>query len=86
MATRIYLTSAEGRTGKSTVAVGLLETLTASVTRVGVFRFFQTPHDRWLAPGNAKASLEAKRALKRAGNDRWLALADLVERYPHGVM
>ncbi|HTN59289.1 MAG TPA: phosphate acetyltransferase [Protaetiibacter sp.] len=38
MATRIYLTSAEGRTGKSTVAVGLLETLTASVTRVGVFR------------------------------------------------
>ncbi|TXK19674.1 phosphate acetyltransferase [Homoserinibacter sp. GY 40078] len=38
MATRIYLTSAEGRTGKSTVAVGLLETLTASVPRVGVFR------------------------------------------------
>ncbi|MFT4030605.1 MAG: phosphate acetyltransferase, partial [Protaetiibacter sp.] len=38
MATRIYLTSAEGRTGKSTVAVGLLETLTASVGRVGVFR------------------------------------------------
>ncbi|QNO38348.1 phosphate acetyltransferase [Protaetiibacter sp. SSC-01] len=38
MATRIYLTSAEGRTGKSTVAVGLLETLTASVARVGVFR------------------------------------------------
>gem|GEM_PF-469641 len=38
VATRIYLTSAEGRTGKSTVAVGLLETLTASVARVGVFR------------------------------------------------
>jgi len=38
VATRIYLTSAEGRTGKSTVAVGLLETLTASVPRVGVFR------------------------------------------------
>ncbi len=36
--TRIYLTSAEGRTGKSTVAVGLLETLTASVPRVAVFR------------------------------------------------
>ncbi|MCS0499107.1 phosphate acetyltransferase [Protaetiibacter mangrovi] len=38
MVTRIYLTSAEGRTGKSTVAAGLLETLTASVPRVGVFR------------------------------------------------
>ncbi len=38
MATRIYLTSAEGRTGKSTVAVGLLETLKSSVARVGVFR------------------------------------------------
>ncbi len=38
VATRIYLTSAEGRTGKSTVAVGLLETLRASVPRVGVFR------------------------------------------------
>ena len=38
MVTRIYLTSAEGRTGKSTVAVGLLETLKASVPRVGVFR------------------------------------------------
>ncbi len=35
---RIYLTSAEGRTGKSTVAVGLLETLKSRVARVGVFR------------------------------------------------
>jgi hypothetical protein len=55
-------------------------------TRMGVFRFFQTPHDRWLAPGNAKAFLEARRALKRAGDDRWLALSDLVERHPNGVM
>ncbi|WP_166869452.1 phosphate acetyltransferase [Salinibacterium sp. ZJ70] len=38
MSTRIYLTSAEGRTGKSTVAVGLLETLKSSVARVGIFR------------------------------------------------
>lgn len=38
MATRIYVTSAEGGTGKSTVAVGLLETLKGSVARVGVFR------------------------------------------------
>jgi phosphate acetyltransferase len=38
VATRIYVTSAEGGTGKSTVAVGLLETLKGSVARVGVFR------------------------------------------------
>jgi phosphate acetyltransferase len=36
--TRIYLGSAEGGTGKSTVAVGLIETLRRSVERVGVFR------------------------------------------------
>ena len=38
MTTRIYLGSAEGRTGKSTIAVGLIETLRRSVERVGVFR------------------------------------------------
>ncbi|MFC0681938.1 phosphate acetyltransferase [Lysobacter korlensis] len=38
MATRIYLTSAEGNSGKSTVALGVLETLRTSVSRVGVFR------------------------------------------------
>ncbi|MDR5701449.1 phosphate acetyltransferase [Agromyces aerolatus] len=38
MAHSIYLCSAEGNTGKSTVALGVLETLTRRVTRVGVFR------------------------------------------------
>ncbi|WP_213816874.1 phosphate acetyltransferase [Glaciihabitans sp. dw_435] len=38
MSTRIYITSAEGHTGKSTVALGVLETLTREVGRVGVFR------------------------------------------------
>lgn len=38
VATRIYLGSAEGGTGKSTVAVGLVETLRRTVDRVGVFR------------------------------------------------
>tara|TARA_Y100000815_G_scaffold78826_3_gene67888 strand:- start:150 stop:2261 length:2112 start_codon:yes stop_codon:yes gene_type:complete len=38
VATRIYLSSAEGGTGKSTVAVGLVATLGRSVERVGVFR------------------------------------------------
>jgi phosphate acetyltransferase len=37
-ATSIYVTSAEGRSGKSTVAVGVLEALKGTVTRVGVFR------------------------------------------------
>jgi phosphate acetyltransferase len=34
----IYICSAEGNTGKSTVALGVVETLTRRVTRVGVFR------------------------------------------------
>jgi phosphate acetyltransferase len=38
VSTRIYITSAEGHTGKSTVALGVLETLARSVGRVGVFR------------------------------------------------
>jgi phosphate acetyltransferase len=36
--TRIYVTSAEGHTGKSTVALGVLETLAREAGRVGVFR------------------------------------------------
>ncbi|MBL3679625.1 phosphate acetyltransferase [Leucobacter chromiireducens] len=38
MAASIYLTSAEGRTGKSAVALGVLDTLLADAPRVGVFR------------------------------------------------
>lgn len=38
MARSIYITSAEGQTGKSTVALGVLDTLVRSVARVGVFR------------------------------------------------
>jgi phosphate acetyltransferase len=36
--TRIYVTSAEGHTGKSTIALGVLETLAREAGRVGVFR------------------------------------------------
>src|SRR4051812_25389090 len=36
--TSVYVASAEGYTGKSTVALGLLEQLTRSVERVGIFR------------------------------------------------
>lgn len=38
MSTRIYITSAEGHTGKSTIALGVLETLSHELGRVGVFR------------------------------------------------
>ncbi|NCT89613.1 phosphate acetyltransferase [Cellulomonas sp. APG4] len=38
MARSIYITSPEGDTGKSTVALGVLDLLVRSVTRVGVFR------------------------------------------------
>ena len=38
MARSIYITSAEGDTGKSTIALGLVDLLTRTVTRVGVFR------------------------------------------------
>ncbi|GAB3618013.1 phosphate acetyltransferase [Okibacterium endophyticum] len=38
MARSIYITSAEGHTGKSTIALGTLDTLSHRVQRVGVFR------------------------------------------------
>jgi phosphate acetyltransferase len=38
VAASIYLTSAEGRTGKSAVALGVLDALRADAPRVGVFR------------------------------------------------
>ncbi len=38
MAQSIYITSAEGHTGKSTVALGVLDTLSRATPRVGVFR------------------------------------------------
>jgi len=38
VAHRIYICSAEGNTGKSTVALGTLDTLTRRAARVGVFR------------------------------------------------
>ena len=38
MARSIYITSAEGHSGKSTVALGVVDTLSHSIQRVGVFR------------------------------------------------
>ncbi|MGE0175068.1 MAG: TraC family protein [Oligoflexales bacterium] len=53
-------------------------------TTQGAFRFFQTPYDRWLAPTNAKAMLEARKALAKHGDNKWLALEELVEKFPAG--
>ena len=38
MARNLYITSAEGNSGKSTVALGVLNALSSRVQRVGVFR------------------------------------------------
>ena len=38
MSTRIFIASAEGHTGKSSIAIGVLQTLTRRIERVGVFR------------------------------------------------
>ena len=38
VARSIYITSAEGNTGKSTIALGVLDTLIRSIEKVGVFR------------------------------------------------
>ncbi|MDQ1553438.1 MAG: phosphate acetyltransferase, partial [Microbacteriaceae bacterium] len=38
MATSIYITSIEGHAGKSTIALGVLDTLSHEIERVGVFR------------------------------------------------
>lgn len=44
MATSIYITSAEGSSGKSTVALGVLDALRAKVEKVGVFRPVSRSH------------------------------------------
>lgn len=44
MATSIYITSAEGSSGKSTIALGILDALQAKVDRVGVFRPIARSH------------------------------------------
>mgnify|MGYP002781429560 FL=1 len=38
MAQSIYITSAEGHSGKSTIALGVLDALSHAASRVGVFR------------------------------------------------
>lgn len=52
MSKSLYLTSAEGHSGKSTIALGVLETLMRTAPRVGIFRPIvraNTEHDRVLS-------------------------------------
>jgi hypothetical protein len=54
--------------------------------RRGVFRYKQTPYERWQSPTNSKEGKEALRALKRFQDDAVQALDFLVKTYPEGVL
>jgi type IV secretory pathway VirB4 component len=51
----------------------------------GAFRNHPTPLSHWLAPTNAKAAVEADRALKQFPGRKWEALTTLAEKYPNGL-
>lgn len=86
----IYLTSAEGRTGKSAVAIGVLDALLADAPRVGVFRPLirsRAERDRVLELLLARASAEIdyERCIgvtyEEAHEDPEAALARIVAAY-----
>jgi phosphate acetyltransferase len=89
----IYVASPEGDTGKSTVALGILHRLTASVAKVGVFRpITRLGEDRdyilelLLAHSNAGLSYEqcVGVSYQQLHSDPDGAIADIVDRY-HAV-
>ena len=90
MAASIYLTSAEGRTGKSAVALGVLDSLLADAPRVGVFRPLvrsRVERDRVLELLRARATAELPYAdcvgvtYEEAHADPEAALARIVAAY-----
>lgn len=90
MARSIYITSAEGNTGKSTVALGVLELLVRGVGRVGVFRPISrstTERDYVLALllAHQTAGLEYDECIgvsyERVHSDPEGALTDIVSRF-----
>ena len=90
MTARIYLTSAEGHTGKSTVALGVLEALRERFPRVGVFRPIARSRDEGdyvLELLRARATVDAPSAdclgtsYDAVHTDSDAALADILERY-----
>jgi len=87
---QVYVTSAEGNTGKSTVALGVIRTLARQVGRVGVFRpIARTADERdyvleWLLT-NQTADLSYDEAVgvnyDEVHADPDAALARIIERY-----
>lgn len=90
--TSIYVASPEGETGKSTIALGILNRLSAMVPKVGVFRPITRREDRdyilelLLAQSNAGLSYEECVGVtyQRLHDDIDGAIADIVDRY-HAV-
>ena len=90
--TSIYVASPEGETGKSTVALGIVNRLSAMVPKVGVFRPIIRREDRdyildlLLSQSNAGLSYEdcVGVSYQRLHEDIDGAIADIVDRY-HAV-
>lgn len=90
--TSIYVASAEGETGKSTIALGLINRLAAVVPKVGVFRPIVRREDRDyildLLMAQSDAGLEYDEctgvSYQRLHEDPEAAIADIVDRY-HAV-
>lgn len=90
MAASVYLTSAEGRSGKSAVALGVLDALSADAPRVGVFRPVvrsRTEKDRvlelLLSRATAKASYDEciGATYEELNSDQGEAIASIVSAY-----
>ena len=90
MPTAIYVASPEGDTGKSTIALGILHRLAATVARVGVFRpITRLGEDRDyildLLLAHTTASLPYDQCVgvsyQQLHDDPDAAIADIVDRY-----
>lgn len=87
--TSIYIASPEGDTGKSTIALGILHRLTATVPKAGVFRPITRREDRdyilelLLAHSNAGLTYDdcVGVSYQRLHEDPEGAIADIVDRY-----
>ncbi|CAN5370160.1 phosphate acetyltransferase [soil metagenome] len=90
MARSIYITSVEGHTGKSTVALGVLDTLSHETERVGVFRPVARSSDERdyvleLLLAHAGADLDYEECVgvsyEDVHNDPEAALSEIVSRF-----
>jgi phosphate acetyltransferase len=93
LASSIYIASPEGDTGKSTIALGILHRLTATVARVGVFRpITRLGEDRdyilELLLAHTTAGLSDEQCVgvsyQQLHEDPDVAIADIVDRF-HAV-